>query len=127
MTACRTRTRTDKSEHMTWRKHVEPEATAWRTIEHELGAGLVHGQRAVDLVCVRGVNRSPADAAALLAAMVEADVLAPCRPDPASASPSVKAFRTAGPSAGQHDPVSPWAPAIAHLWAYTAGGAHAPV
>lgn len=95
---------------------MSPEAEVWRRLEYELGAGLIHGQRAVDLLCVRGVNRSPADAAALLTDMVEAGVLAPCKYDPAGAIQSVRTFRSLQNLRSR--PVLEWCSGDAHFWTY---------
>lgn len=95
----------------------EPRRTVWERVrEDAFGKGLVHGCAALE--APRGYNWSPADACDVLAAMVDAGLLTPCKADLAGASFSVRALRTLGPSAGQHDDLSKWAPAIAHLWTY---------
>lgn len=103
-----------------WKSIVEPDATVWRgVLAHAQSHGLVHGGLALTLYA-HGVNRSPADAASLLADMVDCGELVACALDPAGVSHSVRAFRTAGPSAGQHDDTRVWAREHAHLWTYTA-------
>ena len=103
-----------------WKQTYEPYATIWRTVEdHARGRGLVHGQLAVDIMTgLRdGVARQPADAADLLADMVESGALQPVSKDTASVSHSVRAFRalTYGPKLGID---VAWSRAEAGLWTY---------
>lgn len=96
-----------------WRQEVEPSAGAWRGLEERARElGQVHALDALDYL------RDPADVADLLAAMVDAGVLAPlrvCLAHPKYGA-SVRAFRGLM-DAGRSLPLT-WSRAEAHLFTY---------
>lgn len=103
---------------MSWRRVVEPHASAWRLLaERARDRGLVHALDALDLLTV-GRAGGPADVADLAADMVRAGALEPVGLDERGhargrdvqvlSSRAIRGCRT--PDA--------WAPALAHLWTY---------
>lgn len=91
-----------------------PRAEAWKRLEEDArGRGLVHGMKALEYL---PRHCGPADAADLLAQMVQAKVLVPCKLDLAGAGPSRRAFLGLVYRRGSIP--KEWQPAHADLWTY---------
>lgn len=110
---------------MSWRRTVEPYASAWAHLLYRAQSGFVHALEALPILQqpVPGklpLALFPSDVADLLADMVHVGVLEPIKCTPCADQElwrSLCAFRGLSGSAGGALPIE-WSPTEAHLFGY---------